>query len=185
MARVLTFAKYYPNYHHRAGELTYFEEKIWNSIGYSKPYSSFVPKKTFWYLSDCRQLKIDRTHPDMEPKHHTVRAGKRWKVGDKFSPRIWSGKPYRSKQLKLTEEDQTIKKIWDLSITLHKGRFQFRVNGHNRYLGLGLDRTVSIIAKNDGLNLLDFLSWFIDNPSFVKHLKFEGQIICWHQSVEY
>lgn len=46
-------------------------------------------------------------------KEHTIRKGKRWKVGDKFSPRIWSGKPYKSKQIILAP-DTEIKQVFDI-----------------------------------------------------------------------
>lgn len=34
----------------------------------------------------------------VDVKYHTIRAGNRFKKGDYFSPRIWTDKPYASKQ---------------------------------------------------------------------------------------
>lgn len=42
---------------------------------------------------------LDDTISDQ--KHHTIRAGNRFKTGDYFSPRVWSGSPYNSKQLNM------------------------------------------------------------------------------------
>lgn len=76
--RVITFSKYFPSYHPKAGEPTHFIQKILHStvIPHYKPVGEIG-----W-----------------PPKFHTIRAGNHWKPGDKFSARFWTGVPYRSKQ---------------------------------------------------------------------------------------
>ncbi len=157
MSRVLTFSRYFPSYHPRKGEDTFFVEQILNSI---------APKTK---LSDIDQSLLpiinDFAYMDGAQKHHTIRAGNRWKVGDKFSPRVWSGKPYCSKQITIAP-DIEIKKVWE-----------FEVQG-NTFL-MSRTRIVSMreIAENDGLILEDLLSWF-NKP-------FTGQIICWNENINY
>jgi hypothetical protein len=117
------------------------------------------------------QSAIDVLHYylSVEPKYHTIRAGHRWKVGDKFSPRVWSGKAYRSKQF-IIGPDIEVKKVWDIE----KHHDFFMINGNGV-----LAREVSELAKNDGLDELDLRHWFGKEP------KFSGQIICWNDKIEY
>lgn len=92
------FSRVFPSYHPRAGELTYFIDKILLSM-------SGNGETLFDDGSETSFIKLS-------PKHHTIRAGHRWKVGDKFSPRIWSGKPYRSKQITIAANIE-VKQTWD------------------------------------------------------------------------
>lgn len=163
MAKVITFSRTFPSYHPKAGEPTYFVEKLWASLGDSY----------FDQLADEeRQFNPRLSLDSFDPKHHTIRAGHRWKVGDWFSPRVWSGKPYNTKQIIIAPDIQ-IKKIWDFSI--HAGRYfiddkpatNWNANYH------------SDLALNDGLTVEDMQAWF----KFPK--PFEGQIICWNESIEY
>ena len=102
------------------------------------------------------------------PKFHTIRSGNRWKVGDKFSPRVWSCKPYRSKQIVIAP-DIEIKQTWSFEIE-NKDIFI----DYNLYSG-----AENLIAKNDGLETNDFLNWF-------KYPKpFSGQIISWDEKIKY
>lgn len=106
----IKFAVTFPKYHPRAGEPTHFVEKIWeavpgNNILYDainyevlRPYAESFQSKKMW-----------------TPKRTTIRAGHRWKKGDFFVPKIWTGIPYRSKPIAiceplevLDEEDFTI-----------------------------------------------------------------------------
>lgn len=106
---------------------------------------------------------------DLIPKHHTIRAGHRWKVGDKFSPRVWSGKPYRSKQIQFAPEIE-VQKIW-----------RFEIDSHAVYLDgcyMPAD-TVGICANNDGLSFVDLMHWL----RYPRH--FTGQIICWNEQINY
>lgn len=122
---VLTVSERFPKTHPRAGEKTEFPLAI--------------------------------VHYD---KIHTIRANyalweKRFKKINKgeacLSVRIWSGKPYRSKQQEIFRYDHTrgigIEKLF-LEKDLHKGYV-------NRFLVHG-----GVLAKNDGLSFPDFQAWF-------------------------
>lgn len=172
MSRVITFSLKFPSYHNRKGESTHFVEKIWNSICWDDG----VQGQEF---PIPYHLGIDFRNTD-EKKHHTIRAGHRFKVGDWFSPRVWgndlnpkSGKsgPYHSKQIVIAPDIQ-IKKIWSFEI----------IDGW-AYLddGKGVSKSLFIeIAKNDGLTFFELKSWF-------KYPKSTGkmQIICWNENIEY
>lgn len=119
---------------------------------------------------------------DVEPKYHTIRAGKRFKVGDKFSPRVWgtdinpkSGRsgPYQSKQI-IIAPDIEIKNVWSVEVkrSILNNQFNFLING-KRIFGSKLD----IVARNDGLSLQDFDAWFEKPGKF--------QIICWDAKINY
>lgn len=155
--KVITFSRNFPAYHPRKGEPTYFVEKIWAGLADS---------------TDRVQGSVDmdfHQYYNGVPKWHTIRAGNRWKVGDWFSPRFWSGKPYASKQSLITEPLE-IKKIWN-----------FEFYGMTIWLNDKVLNTleVSEIAKNDGLSYVDFISWF------KKSLPFKGQIISWSDKIKY
>lgn len=105
-------------------------------------------------------------------KVHTIRAGKRWKVGDIFSARTWTGKPYKSKQESFLEPVE-IKKVWDIDIYETMEVF---ING-KFYCNYGSELIVGL-ASNDGLDEMDFKCWFMDLP-------FSGQIICWKENINY
>jgi hypothetical protein len=131
-------------------------------------------------------------------KKHTIRSSKyRWKAGDKFSPRIWTGKPYRSPQQELSCGVLTVVNTWDILIKPHDyshfpliylSRANVEVNdkgslyvhlcsffGSNcRNIGRQCERQ---LAMNDGLSLDDFFAWFT--------LPFKGQIICWDKDLNY
>jgi hypothetical protein len=160
MAKVITFSRQFPSYHPKAGEPTYFVEKMFKSLFLMK----CIPVELY---ADFNFSIMN--NDNYAPKHHTVRNGSRWKVGDKFSPRVWSGKPYHSKQIILSE-DIEIKRIWDIEIDED---YAITINGWVFSCGYELQ-----LAKNDGLPHEDFLNWFVKLP-------FKGQIICWNDSVTY
>jgi hypothetical protein len=161
MARVITFSRQFQTNHPRKGEPTYFVEQIYNSIYGLYDWSDAMGGE------DC--YPIEMNIDTLEAKHHTIRQGYRWKVGDKFSPRVWSGKPYQSKQI-IIAPDIEIKKIWDFSRDLISGKYY--LNGHE------IDaRKLELIAKNDGLSVEDFKAW-LNKP-------FLGQVLCWNEHIEY
>src|SRR5687768_9033097 len=95
MARPILFSQRFPSYHPRKGELTFFVEKIWKYLAGQHDEHAGRALKDF-FESDL----FSSFSPDMIfPKFHTIRSGHRWKVNEVFSPRIWSGPPYRSKQI--------------------------------------------------------------------------------------
>jgi len=91
MAKVITFSRTFPTYHPKAGQPTNFVEQFYNSID---PYK----QTNVWDRNDLSFIN-EIAMNEGRKKHHTIRAGSRWREGEKFSPRIWSGKPYNSKQI--------------------------------------------------------------------------------------
>lgn len=161
MARVITFSTQFQTNHPRKGEPTYFVEQIYNSIYGLYDWSDAMGVPTSYVMN------LNTTV--MGIKGHTIRRGYRWKVGDKFSPRVWSGKPYASKQIIIAPEIE-IKKTWDFSRDLISDKYY--LNGHE----IDADR-LELIAKNDGLSVEDFKAW-LNKP-------FLGQILCWNEHIEY
>jgi len=162
MARLITFSRVFPAYHPRKGEPTNFVEQIYNSIFEEDCDWSDAPGGPEAYV-------IEMNHSVVTLKHHTIRNGNRWKVGDKFSPRVWSGKPYASKMITIAP-DIEIKKIWD-----------FEIKGDSIYID---GRSISPdnleeVAENDGLSRHELQEWF----QYPK--PFKGQIICWSDSINY
>lgn len=148
MSKVLTFSTVFPSYHPLKGQQTYFKEKILKSI--DKDYIDTI---------------------GIQPKHHTIREGNRFEKGEYFSPRIWSGKPYCSKQI-IIHSDIKIRRIYNIGLRIRGDFKEFYCNDEDL-----TSTSISLIAKNDGLLLNDFLNWF-NKP-------FEGQIICWDNSIKY
>lgn len=168
MAKVITFSMAFPSYHPKAGQPTFFVEKFLNSI-YNE----------HWFDTEFPELIFGSPISD-DKKHHTIRAGNRWKVGDKFSPRVWgtdinpkSGRsgPYHSKQI-IIAPDIEIKKVWDFEIKTDGRIYTSFINGDN----VSQDK-MEVVAMNDGLSLSELYNWF--NKSF------EGQIICWNENINY
>jgi len=160
MSKVITFSRVFPAYHSRKGEPTYFVEAFYKSLFVAK----VIPKELHGSFNHQKFINGFK-------KHHTIRAGKRFKKGDFFSPRVWSGKPYHSKQVILAS-DIEIKQVWNIEIDKDG---LIRINDSNQVLSLGFE---SVLAENDGLSYNDFKDWFSKLP-------FSGQIICWNENVKY
>jgi hypothetical protein len=175
MSKVITFSRYFPSYHPKKGQPTYFVEKIWKGLG---------QLEYEWDLVKVLQVEnlitVKMPYSDFIPKYHTIRAGHRWKVGDKFSPRVWSGKPYNSNQI-IIAPDIEIKKVWDITVNccLNEKKeklLQVHINGKV----FDTKEQYASIAANDGLSETELLDWFW-NPKKT----FEGQVICWNESINY
>lgn len=167
MSKVLIFSRFYPSYHPRKGEPTFFVEKLTNSFQSLKYDRIDMP--------DELQFDLGMYHL-CDPKHHTIRAGHRFKPGDCFSPRVWSGKPYNSKQIVIAPDIQ-VKKTWDVEID-ECDVWAIGVPGTQiKYTD---DKQNADIAKNDGLTEQDLYWWFKSSKK-----PFEGQIICWNNNIEY
>lgn len=164
MSRVIIVSRKFPVAHPRKGEPTFFMEKIWASLADITEGFKIPDHCTDWDWHE---------YYNAMPKHHTIRSGNRWKEGDKFSPRIWSDKPYASKQI-IIAPDIEIKKIWNfewygLTVLLNDKP----VNS----------LTLSEIAFNDGLSKKDFNDWFNIHPKGKNG--FKGQILCWNENINY
>jgi hypothetical protein len=186
MSKVIVFSRTFPKGHEREGEPTYFVEKIWHAlrlerleegelINYIYMYSELLGKGKLLSDEYLKDLK------DLFPKWHTIRQGNRFKKGDKFSPRVWTGKPYRSKQL-IIAPDLEVKDVFhfvinpDASLIVGVKREGAELFTYHFHMG----KATEVIADNNGLSLVDFASWFGD---FKK--PFVGQIICWTDKLNY
>lgn len=181
MSRVITFSRVFPAYHPRKGEPTNFPEQIWNSIQtMQKEY--FINYYSIVNLNPGKEKEAELfwnsgkgDYSLLGSKHHTIRSGTRWKIGDRFSPRVWSGKPYASKMITIAP-DIEIKQIWT---------FEVDENGVISVGGFYVDeKTNRRISKNDGLSIDDFRDWLI-MPCFRSGKPFRGQIICWNDDIKY
>jgi hypothetical protein len=162
----LTFSRFFPSYHPRAGKPTFFVEKIWNSI----QWNDGVYAEQFHIPYD--ELGIDFLNTDAK-KHHTIRFGRRWKTGDWFKPVVWTGKPYCSKQIQFAPPIQ-VKQIWDIDVEIvkYEGVFKLFLWNNNEIM-----TPSAVIAANDGLSWSDFYHWFVKSKKPMP--KTEAQIICW------
>jgi len=163
MSRVITFSRVFPSYHPRKGEPTYFVEKLVQSFNQIRRPGD-VPDGIF----------SEEIYHVVYAKNHTIRSGHRWKVGDKFSPRVWSGKPYQSKQI-IIAPDIEVKNAWDFDLINDK-----LIIGGLFHCLVSQEEKIDSFAKNDGLNATDLLDWF-------KYPKpcCDNQIICWNDQIEY
>lgn len=170
MSKVITFCTQFPSYHPKAGQPTFFVEYIYKNLYIQK----VIPKELENIFNHDKFI-------NGFSKGHTIRAGNRWKVGDKFSPRIWSGKPYHSKQI-IIAPDVEIKKVYNIELCRDEdGLLDCFINGKEISAYFGINELV----KNDGLYHEQFIDWFTLSPSFKKEKSFVGQIICWDESINY
>lgn len=174
MPKVITFSTRFPSYHPKKGEPTYFVEKFLKGL----------PDGTWETKSDLVSelpLALD-IWAKLQPKYHTIRAGKRWKTGDWCSPRVWgndinpkSGRSgaYHSKQIILTSDIQIVK-VYDIVVVVKdKHIFIDDVCFYDE----SYDSIISDLARNDGLTVKELEAWF-NKPM-------EGQIIVWNNKVFY
>lgn len=180
MSKVITFSRFFPVGHARAKQPTYFVEQILSAV-YRLPDGKFDEGR---FLRDCSFVIVQEclAHLNQTPtsmvetlqhysqKAHTIRNGDRWKAGDKFTPRFWSGKPYNSKQITICP-DITIGQTIDFKIdgTLHNDQPMIAIECPIKFVGP--QHQIDRIAQNDGLTTLDFINWF------APYLPFHGQII--------
>ena len=171
MSKVIMFSRVFPKSHPRAGQETNFMQKIWKAINVPIPVSVHADK-----LNGEVHKLMSLT---WRPKYHTIRKGSRFKPGDKFSPRVWEGKPYGSKQI-IIADDIEVKKIFDFEMDENG---VYSING--KYLLTEEDdKKEMLLARNDGFNdPADFFSWFM--PDYSNPKPFKGQIICWNENIEY
>lgn len=170
MSRVITFSRVFPKYHPKAGQPTFFVEKILACI-MPKQQNGLIDLND---LSENVKVIINDFQLLCSPteiKSHTIRSGNRFKVGDKFSPRVWSGKPYASKQI-IIAPDIEVKKVWDVTINHAATWFAIFIEGKEF-------TEWTLLARNDGLTAVDMLDWFKKDNIFT------GQIICWNETINY
>lgn len=190
MAKVITLSRTFPSYHPKAGQPTYFVEQVLNALGIEWDEESYFDllldlnksneklsrqdiKDFFFSLGNLEEGETI----DLNEKPHTIRAGSRWKQGDKASLRVWSGIPYHSPQIIIAPDvelvqtyDFTVMEILLGTIWIESETKAISIIPSNIIL--------KTLAQNDGLNTQDFLDWF----KFPK--QFEGQILAW-RAVDY
>jgi len=180
MSRVMTFSRTFPAYHQKAGDPTYFVEKLSEGLWDRKDpellefYEDMLVQKNNKLWNSHQNIITDfyfnlDWKKEYIPKHHTIRAGNNWKVGDKFRPRVWSGKPYNSPQITIAPDIEIVK-VW---------KFDCDIEGVFYLDGKWIDVTSTELPKNDGLNTDDLLDWFPVGKIF------SGQILCWNKDIEY
>lgn len=187
MSKVITLSRQFPSYHPRKGHSTFFVEKVWNSFHEDvKGVRFYIPyEEDIYDLNQNRDISMatlmefkdslvkGRTNK-FEPKNHTIRAGKRWKAGDKASLRVWSDTPYKSKQI-IIAPDIVIPKVLDVEIYVN-GWLGLCINIDGYRYPYGCKEWLPL-SQNDGLELLDMKHWFEKSPDFKKTKVFDGQMI--------
>jgi hypothetical protein len=165
MSNVIIFSRQFPKYHPHAGQPTYFPEKIWK--WYYDKHNGDVRDLLYYTDSFDEAFGVQNLHNvhQFAPKLTTIRLGNRWKVGDKFSPRVWSCVPYHSPQLEFCP-DITVRDVYSFTKDLISDCFY--INGKEV-----LPHVFDAIAKNDGLTPSELRSWLKYPKSF------NGQIISW------
>jgi hypothetical protein len=163
--RVLTFSQVFPANHPRKGMPTFFVDQILLSLGQSlKTISDHVkPLVNDFYMLDGTGFK-----------HHTIRASSRWKAGDMFSARVWSGLPYRSKQVEFAQIE--VKEV--IPVKIEWRDTQMIISTPSKMPGYDSMLCLGDVAENDGLSIEDFRAWFAVHPK-AKQQVFIGQIISW------
>jgi hypothetical protein len=170
MTKVITFAKTFPSYHPKKGQPTNFRWKILRSLGIDLIIDPITNGQT--------------SIENFEPKYTTIRAGQKWKPGDKFKAVEWAlpGSYYTkgNYHVQIAPEIE-VKKVW--SFEIHKGLLY--INGSTIICDWGTDNinVLSLekqVAQNDGLEFGDLLNWFKYPVALLDH-----QIICWNEKINY
>lgn len=172
--KVLMVSRLFPKDHPKFGQQTWFVERIMACLADKVP--GWQMKDDFvlydWYAYyNCTM-----------PKSHTIRAGSRFKPGDMASLRVWTGLPYRSKQIEFAQVE--VKKTWEIIIHKIANTLVWNVEGVGSGNFDSLSPSIKIIAGNDGLEVQDFIEWFAIHPK-KKDDGFRGQIICWSPNINY
>lgn len=157
---VLTVSTHYQSKHPKQGESTYFVEKIFACLA-DKIEGFKIPK-------DFQEYDFHRYYNETMLKGHTIRANyELWKkridevIAGRaiLSIRIWTGKPYNSKQIEIAritkENNPGIQKVY---IDIHCDESNIESSIRAKVEEKEVD--ASLLAKNDGLNIVDFARWF-------------------------
>jgi hypothetical protein len=166
MAKVRTLSRTFMKGHPKAGQPTYFVERMLRSL------INEQGKAISGSFNDFEKLELEKEELERDfEKGHTIRMGRHFKPNDELTLAVWSGKPYRSKQIKLwigpiraIDIDVIIEEHYDeLYLSLRPGHIKLKE-----------------LAKNDGLSLEDFRHWF--NLPVGEHA---AQILIWNPEINY
>lgn len=183
--KVITVSQKFPAYHPKAGQPTHFVEKICKSF-YVDAYgirffedimsniNELNKSKPYNIVCDFKKSIVQAN--DYLPKHHTIRAGHRFKTGEMASLRVWSGKPYNAPQIEFA---QVKVKCYNIYIDEN---LSFFIND-NLFAYSSSTEALTKFALNDGLELGEMFHWF--KLTGKKNKPFTGQIICWNESIKY
>ena len=173
----LVTAKYFPKTHKRAGERTYFRERILLNFGFKPQFNLDLPEN--YKLHTCRESY------KWEERIEEVKAGKAVLVLCE-----WKEKPYGSRQdnyiafaahnvidalLAAQKIGCRILPAKDLGTQVLEFAGEPEVPYIVSYRGSDLDRKIDFkeLAKNDGLSTEDFVDWFenhdCDKPLTIIH----------------
>lgn len=168
----LIFSQRYPSYHPKAKQPTYFVEAIltqqginWHDPNYLELLITLNPNLSHAVLHRFWENLSSATA--IPPKHHTIRGSFRIKHGQQITPRVWSGTPYRTKQITFAPP---IEIVYTIGIAYSPKRGWYMKQAQATTI-------ITTIARNDGLAFADFAAWF-NKP-------FAGQIICWNNEIQY
>lgn len=177
MAKVITLSKAFPSYHPMKGKPTYFALKTWLSVNDlpDNPYKNVLEmiqdlNGGKFDMGQLKEFVLESASPQIvQPKHHTIRAAKRWKAGDKCSLRQWSDKPYNSPQIIIAPELMIARTI----------DFEMDLNGIYSLNGkYNVPADDWALAQNDGLTDIEMFHWFM--KAYDKPKAFSGQVIIWN-----
>jgi hypothetical protein len=98
------------------------------------------------------------------------------------SLRVWSDKPYGSKQVEFAQVE--VKTVYVFEIYTIGGDLLWRIPGAGGGAFELSSPGLQIVANHDGLDVADFIEWFAIHPK-KKNNCFEGQIICWNEHINY
>lgn len=161
------------------GDPTFFVEKIWMSLIQSGQISlgRAIELSQQTGIGSFDMNNIRKFNAGC--KHHTIRAGRRFKDGELASLRVWSDKAYRSPQIAIAHADIPVR-VFDFEID--HGTGVMSINGTYTFEYEGFEDGDELLAANDGLSYYELQQWF--RPAYMK-ADFIGQIICWNPELEY
>lgn len=192
MPKVRTLQQRFAKGHIRQGEPTHFVEKVLNSIKIDYTSEEYYVDLFYWNRENVKKYgwqfesKLIEFYASLEvlkddpAKHHTIRANskkgqKHFKKGDEVQLAVWSGTPYYSPQIRICPPLKVTCYDFVTSIDIEDCYLPEIGKKYRHIQGMDVNESIlPTVAKNDGLSLQDFFSWF-------KYPKpFEGQIIAWN-----
>lgn len=170
---ILPFKQYFPWHTEKNPAPTYFREKILCGAGYAVGQDDDT-KKEWIYKPKDYALEFIKKVANITPKLHTIRAGNRWKAGDKIHMAYGSRTKNYQQFNKGIPELQIVKSVQSIKIKITEFEFQGKpmVLPHIFIDDKDMIQKTDVIAANDGFSsVAEFGTWF--------NVNFEGQIIHW------
>ena len=170
---VITLSQVFPTWHKRAGEPTKFRAAFLSGQTCSKCKKRNHAMCTSECFSVLKIHTIRANYPLWLKRITEVQQGKAV-----LSVRQWSGKPYRSPQIEITR--LTVKHgVGIQKVVFYRTEWYDDDNKCHYCYDVTLDNDKGIniddIARNDGLNPIDFIEWF-DRDICKQKLDDDGRI---------